>query len=303
MNSSSWTNNQQIDDLRLLRCFVTVADELHFGRAADRLGLPQSTISEQIKRFEALVGHPLFVRTTRRVALTALGETLLPEAQRAMQAVAHVFELGSTGSAAGTLPLLLGTATDIDTGELAETLPRLRRLYPNLRVSARVMRTADQVSALLEERLHLGFAWEPPEHPNLVTHLVGTTALVAFVPYDHPLARRKSIPIGILEHEPLVAWSVELNEWTHQRLHAIFRDHGIEPRFVVEARGFDQQVPHVLAGAGIGITAASISSVKHLPGLVQIPIRHRGGFRRLLVWRRNETHPGVAAILEQLRGA
>lgn len=301
MYSSKWANNHRIDDLRPLRCFLSVADELHFGRAAERLSLPQSTVSEQIRSLERLIGHRLFVRTTRRVALTAVGEALIPEARRALAAVAHVYEVGASSSSAGTTPLLLGTATDVDTGELASVLPRLRHEYPNLRIAARVMRTADQITSLVERRLHLGFAWEPPDHAQLATHLVGTTGLVAFVPYDHPLAQRKSIPIAALATEPLVVWSKEMNEWTRRRLDAIFDDHDVAPRIAAEALGFDQQVPHVLSGAGIGLTAASISSVKHLPGLLHIPIRHRGGFRRLLMWRHDESHPGVAAVLESLR--
>jgi DNA-binding transcriptional LysR family regulator len=300
VNSSNWANNQQIDDLRLLRCFVTVADELHFGRAAKRLALPQSTVSEAVRQLERVFGHPLFIRTTRRVALSALGEAIVPEARRAIDAVANVYSLGAAGSSSALRPLLLGTAIDIDNGELSTVLPRLRLQHPSLRITPRILRTADQIQALLEQRLHLGFVWEPPEHALLVSHLVGTTGLVAVVPYDHSLARRKAIPIAVLDGQPVVVWSADMNEWTRDRLHAILRDHDVQPRIVVEAHGFDQQVPHILAGVGIGLTAASISAAKQLPGLVHIPIRHRGGFRRMLVWRRDETHPGVAAVLEAI---
>jgi DNA-binding transcriptional LysR family regulator len=156
--------------------------------------------------------------------------------------------------------------------------PRLRHQHPTLRITPRVLRTADQIQALLEQRLHLGFVWEPPEHALLVTHLVGTTGLVAVVPYDHELARRKSIPIAALDAQPIIVWSADMNEWTRDRLTVILQDHDVQPRIVVEAHGFDQQVPHVLAGMSIGLTAASISAAKQLPGLVHIPIRHRGGF-------------------------
>jgi DNA-binding transcriptional LysR family regulator len=300
MNSSMWTNNQAIDDLRLLRCFVTVANELHFGRAASRLALPQSTVSEAVRQLEHLVGHQLFTRTTRQVTLTALGESLVMQANRAIDAVANVYSLAAEGTSSGSRPLLLGTAIDIDNGELSAVLPRLRHQHPTLRITPRVLRTVDQIQALLEQRLHLGFVWEPPEHALLATQLVGVTGLVAVVPFDHQLARRKSIPIAELHEQPVVVWSAQMNEWTRDRLSLILQDHEVRPRIVVEAHGFDQQVPHVLAGVGIGLTAASISAVKQLPGLVHIPIRHRGGFRRMLIWRRDETHPGVAAILEAM---
>ncbi len=300
MDSSAWSNNQEIDDLRLLRCFVMVADEMHFGRAAKRLALPQSTVSEAVRQLERLMGHPLFVRTTRRVALTALGEAIRPEANRAIEVVGNVYRLGAEGNSSGSRALLLGTAIDIDNGELSTILPHIRRQHPALRIAPRVLRTADQIQSLLEQRLHLGFVWEPPEHPLLVNYLVGITKLVAVVPFDHPLARRKSIPITELDAQPVIVWSAEMNEWTRDRLTTILKGHNVQPRIVIEAQGFDQQVPHILAGLGIGLTAASISAGKQLPGLVHIPIRHRGGFRRMLIWRRDETHPGVAAILQAI---
>ncbi len=300
MDSSSWANNQQIDDLRLLRCFVAVAEELHFGRAAHRLSLQQSTVSEAVRHFERLTHAPLFTRTTRHVALTALGEAILPAARNAINGVANVYRLAAEGTSSAALPLLLGTAIDIDNGELSAVLLPLRNQSPTLRVITHVLKTSDQIQALLERRLHLAFVWEPPEHELLVTRLVGVTGLVAVVPYDHVLAKRKSIPIAALAGQPVIVWSATLNEWTRDRLASILRDHDVEPRIVVEANGFDQQVPHILAGMGIGLTAASISASKQLPGLVHIPIKHRGGFRRMLAWRHDETHPGVDAIIKTM---
>jgi DNA-binding transcriptional LysR family regulator len=300
MNNSDWANNQAIDDLRRIRCFLAVAEELHFGRAAKKLVLPISTVSEAVRQLEHVVGHALFVRTTRRVSLTVVGESMVLEASRAIEAVANVYRVASEGGSSRSRPLLLGTAIDIDGGELSEVLSRLRSEEPSLRITPRVLRTADQVRALLEQRLHLGFVWDPPDHPLFESHLVGTTGLVAVVPDDHHFATRLTLSIAELNEQPVIVVSSAMNEWTRDCLDSIFRDHGVFPRIVAEALGFDQQVPHVLAGVGIGLTAASISAAKRLPGLAYIPVVHRGGFRRVLLWRRDETHPGIAAIVNAM---
>lgn len=296
MNSSAEPINEPVWDLRPLRCFLAVAGELHFGRAAARLVLPQSTVSERVRQLEAVVGGRLFERSTRSVALTPLGEALVPEATRALAAVEHTYLLIRETAASGSVPLILGTAMDVDTGELADALSRLRREHPDLKVSPALMRTGEQVEALLARRLHLGYAWEPPQTDGIDSCVVAETGVVAFVPFDHGLATRTRLDLAELCEHPLVAWSSELNPWTRRRFETICRSVGAEPLVVAEAPGFDAQARLVLAGVGIGVTAASISTLKSIPGLVNIAVDADLRFRRSLIWRHDETHPGVSVL-------
>jgi DNA-binding transcriptional LysR family regulator len=140
MNQSFFPINE-LESLRPLRCFLAVAETLHFGRAAERMVLPQSTVSEQVRKLESVLGGELFVRTSRTVAVSPLGSVLLPEARRAIDAVQHAYALTATTARTGQVPLLFGVAVDVDSGEFARAFPLLRERFPALKVSPVQMST------------------------------------------------------------------------------------------------------------------------------------------------------------------
>jgi DNA-binding transcriptional LysR family regulator len=285
-----------LESLRPLRCFLAVADTLHFGRAAERLILPQSTVSEQIRKLEAVLGGELFVRTSRTVALSSLGTVLLPEARRAIEAVHHAYSLTATTALTGNVPLLLGVAVDVDAGELAQAFPLMRSRFPDLKLVPQQMATGLQLEALLDRRLHVGFVWEPPVVEHLEQQVVGYTGMVAIVPFDHSHAHRTDLGLGEVCASPLVLFSPVQNPWVRQRFDMICRSEDVIPLVAAEGVGYEGQVALVLAGAGIGITAASIGSLRSVPGVVHVPVRVRSGWRRCLVWHTEELHPGVGAL-------
>jgi DNA-binding transcriptional LysR family regulator len=297
MNQSSIPMND-VDSLRPLRCFIAVADTLHFGHAALQLVLPQSTVSEQIRKLESTLGGELFVRTSRTVALSPLGTVLLPEARRALEAVRHAYALTAATAKTGNVPLLLGVAVDVDAGEFAGAFPLLRARYPDLKLSPVQMSTGQQIESLLDRRLHLGFVWEPPVVEHLEQQLVGYTGLVAMVPFDHKLADHSELTIDELCTWPLVLFSPVQNPWVRQRFDMVCREENVSPLIAAEGVGYEGQVSLVLAGAGIGVTAASIGSLRSVPGIVHVPVPIKTGWRRCLIWHTNETHPGVNAIRE-----
>jgi DNA-binding transcriptional LysR family regulator len=299
MYTSVQANNP--DTLRPLRCFVAVAEELHFGRAADRLILPQSTVSEQVRLLEAHVGGTLFARTTRSVRLTPLGEVLLPAATRALDAVAHAYELAARTARTGNVAFLLGVAIDIDAGELADAFVALRERHTDLRVVPTPMPTVAQLDALRDRRIHAGFVWEPPDRDGIEQQLVGVTGMIAIVPYDHALAVRDRLEVGELDEYPLVLFSGAPNPWVRRRFDTICAEHGISPHVVAEGVGYEGQAGLVLAGTGIGVTAASIGTTRAIPGLVHVPVAVRSGWRRSLIWHRDETHPGLSTLRDLLR--
>lgn len=292
-----------MDDLRPWRCFLAVAEELHFGRAARRLVLPPSTVSQQVRRLEQTLGGALFHRTTRTVRLTDLGARIHGPAATAVAALDAALDAGREAAHDGATPLLLGLAMDIDGGELAAALRTLRRTEPSLTVTLRPMRSADQLHALAEGTLQAGYVWEPPEDDALDSFVVGTTDLAAFVPDDHPVAALASIDLTTLCDHDLVPWTSALNPWTRRRLTGIFADHGLNPLVVAEADGFDAQLPLVLEGRGVGLTAGSVASLRSIPGLTAVPVACPVGFRRCLVWPRRQGHPAIPALVDAVRAA
>ncbi len=295
MDQSQITMNE-MESLRPLRCFVAVADALHFGRAAETLVLPQSTVSEQVRKLESVFGGELFVRTSRSVVLSSLGAVLLPEARRALDAVQHAYLLTATTAQTGNVPLLFGVAVDVDAGEFARAFPLLRKQLPSLKLTPIHMSTGQQIEAILERRLHVGFVWEPPAVDHIEQQLVGYTGMVAMVPFDHSLADRKELSISELCESPLVLFSPVQNPWVRQRFDIVCREENVTPLVSAEGIGYEGQVSLVLAGAGIGVTAASIGSSRSVPGIVHIPVPITKGWRRSLIWHANETHPGVTAL-------
>jgi DNA-binding transcriptional LysR family regulator len=295
MNQSSTAINE-LESLRPLRCFLAVAETLHFGRAAEILVLPQSTISEQVQKLETVLGGQLFIRTSRRVTLSPLGTVLLPEARRAIEAVQYAYTLTARTALTGNVPLLLGVAVDVDAGEFARAFPLLRNQLPDLKVSPVQMSTGHQIEAILDRRLHVGFAWEPPVTQHLDQKVVGYTGMIAVVPFDHTLAARRRLTMPELCEWPLVLFNPAQNPWTRQRFDLICREEKVTPLIATDAVGYEGQVTAVLAGAGIGVTAASIGSLRSVPGIVHVPVDIKTGWRRCLIWHSNETHPGVAAL-------
>ncbi len=302
MNQSKIPMND-LESLRPLRCFLAVAETLHFGRAAEQLVLPQSTVSEQVRKLETALGGELFVRTSRSVALSPLGLVLLPEARRALGAIHHAYLVTSTTARTGNVPLLFGVAVDVDAGEFARAFPILRKKFPALKLSPVQMSTGEQIEAILDRRLHLGFVWEPPTVEHIEQQLVGYTGMVAMVPFDHELAKRRQIDMAELCNWPLVLFSPAMNPWVRQRFDLISREENVTPLITAEGMGYEGQVSLVLAGAGIGVTAASIGSLRSVPGIVHVTVRIHTGWRRSLIWHTHETHPGVSAIREILTNA
>jgi DNA-binding transcriptional LysR family regulator len=298
---AEFSNDPGIDRIRPLRCFLAVAEHLHFGHAAQALVLPQSTVSAEVKQLERALGGDLFTRTSRRVRLTPLGDSFRPDAERALATLHDAIASARSMVTSGHVPLLLGTAYLVDDGELACALPALRAQFPDIQVVPQVLRTADQLDALADRRLHLGFAWEHGTDHNVVSHEVGRSGLVAFVPYNHPFADRDSLDVSELAGHPLVVWSRHLNTWSRDRLDRMCADAGFIPNIIAEPDSFEGQVTHVLAGSGIGLSADSIARRQHIPALVLVPVSTADVFRRYLIHRPGEDHPAVQPLVDIIR--
>jgi DNA-binding transcriptional LysR family regulator len=180
-------------DLRQLRYFVTVAEELHFSRAAARLHLAQSALSAQIRQLEAELGGPLFVRSTRRVTLTPAGEALLADGRAILAAVegalgrARALARGEGGS------LVIGSLGPAPGALLAPLLARFGARHPDVRVEIRALDFSEIVDALRRRRVDLAFLYEPLHEPDLEVIPLLSEQRVVVVPRSHRLAKRREL--------------------------------------------------------------------------------------------------------------
>ena len=256
-----------------LEAFVAVAEELHFGRAAARLHRGQPTVSDAVRRLENSLGGRLFHRTSRRVSLTELGETLLPDARAALAQLRR-FQQRGRALAAGDRArstLVVGHAEYTGHQLLLRCLPPLRDRFPDVTIVPEAMPTTAQVAALRAGTIGLGVGWATGGVTGVTARVLSTERFVALVPAAHPLADRAELTAAALSTTGLLTWPHQINSGLCDRLLAAFRIGGADLRIIRTADSVHAIAAHVAAGTGIGITVAS--ALDHgPPGLRVIPL-------------------------------
>jgi DNA-binding transcriptional LysR family regulator len=286
-------------DLRQLECFLEVKEQLHFGRAAERLYLAQPTVSESIRRLERELGGALFDRTTRRVTLTPLGEAFAVDAQQAYAAVQVAYERGRAMAEQQGQQFSVGYTGDYD--PLVDVVAQLQR-ERHVLVTLRTMSTPRLVAALGVRKLHAAICWEPTSCAELVTLGLGVSHLVAVVPDGHPLAGRGHIALRDLAREPLVAWPRSVNPVAYDRFAAAMEATGVPWALVGTATGADNVLARVLSGFGVGLLYQTIADTRHVSGVSYVRVDDDAtAFERKLVWRRDERHPAMEPFVALLR--
>ena len=285
-------------ELSQLHCFVTVAEELHFGRAAKRLGMTQPPLSRQIQVLEHHLDAKLFERTSRTVRLTAAGHSFLPEARIIMRLaqsaslVAKRIARGKTGlikigftaaSAYNFLPTLVTTC--------------IKRL-PDIDLSLKEMVSGDQLDAIGSGQLDIGFLRPPIVRPGLDAVRVFTEELQLAVPSTHPLARKKAVSLADLDGQPFVMYAPYESRYFYDLLVAQFAQANIRPQYVQHLGQIHSILSLVRAGLGVALVPRSASSL-HLDGVLirAIPIKPKSPVELFAVWRRDQDSPLVPALI------
>jgi DNA-binding transcriptional LysR family regulator len=287
-------------DLRQLECFLAVADELHFGRAAKRIHLAQPTVSEAIRRLERSLGAPLFNRTTRQVVLTEFGEAFLVEACAAYQRVEEAFETGRRLAQRTPEQFLVGYATDLSQA-LLQMIPALRSRLSNVTMTLLAMTTRQQIEALRRRRLHVGICWLPELDDELQSVVLGVAHFAALVPHGHPLADLPAVTMRRLAGEPLIGWPRSLHPALYD-LFATSMDATLRPWTLVgTAVGIDNVASRVIAEHGIGVMPMPFTTERTFDSIACIPVSDGPDLERRIVWRRDERSQAVTVFLELLR--
>jgi len=288
-------------ELRHLRYFAALAEELHFGRAAARLGIAQPPLSQQIQRLEKLLGTRLFDRTSRRVQLTDAGRVFLTEARRVLQAAegavrtAHRAGLGETGE------LRVAFAATVMFVHLPQIIREFRHRFPNVHLDLREMPTGPQLAALKAGEIDLGFVREPGPDPELEIVTVMTEPLRIAVNKSHPLAARATLAVRHLAEEPFVLFPAELAPGLHAQVMALCRAAGFTPRVVEESRELYTSVSLVEAGVGVSILPASVEKLGWR-GVRYRPIPSAAAETRIAAaWPRGRARPVLESFMRVVR--
>ncbi|MBN9742796.1 hypothetical protein DMP23_17065 [Amycolatopsis sp. A1MSW2902] len=256
-----------------LEAFVTVAEELHFGRAAERLHRGQPTVSDAVRRLEKTLGGKLFHRTSRRVSLTDLGEALLPDAHATLAQLRRFQQRGRSlaGGDRKRTTLVVAHAEYTAHQVLLRCLPRLREQFPDVTIVPEPMPTTAQLAALRAETVGLGIGWATGGINGVRARVLSAERFVALVPAAHSLAGHKELSAAELSSTALLTWPHQINSGLCDRLLSAFRISGADLRIIRTADSVQAIAANVAAGTGIGITVES--ALDHQPpGLRIIPL-------------------------------
>lgn len=247
-------------ELRHLRYFLALAEELHFTRAAERLGIAQPPLSQQIRRLEEMLGVKLFTRRPR-VRLTGAGETLLVVARRTLAQAEQGFEEVRRAGRGEGGTLLVGFASSTLLGPLPDIIRSYRKRYPKVRLILRELSTAEQYKALGNGGIEVGFLREPVTDETFVCETILSEPFVVALPPRHPLTKRSEISLSEVAGEPFVHFPREVAPTLYDQVMGICRDAGFTPQLTQEASEWLTIVGLVEAGLGLSLVPSSFTKL------------------------------------------
>ena len=292
-------------ELRHLRYFVAVAEELNFRRAADRLCMEQPPLSRQIQQLESEIGVLLFHRVKRRIELTAAGRVFLEEARQTLtQADRAVAEARRTGQG-DAAEITVGFCYCIDKSSEAycafpEIAQTFRKQRPDIRLTLTELCSSVQAQALNERQIDLGFLQVPVTDAGLVSHRLAEEPLVLALPQDHPLANQSVIPLSALAEEKFLLFPETAYPALYSEIIAACGQAGFRPRVAQEVASSQMAVGLVGAGMGIAFVGASLAGRR--PNVV---FRAVSGFsfhlQLMIAWRRDDPSAALAEFVDLTR--
>ncbi|ATQ75493.1 LysR family transcriptional regulator [Massilia violaceinigra] len=292
-------------ELRQLRYFVAVAEELHFGKAALRLHMTQPPLSQTIQGLEDLLGAPLFARSRRAVELTPAGQALLPEARRILAASAFLPTLvrRAAGGEAGRLSLAFVSSADYSV--LPPFLRSYRAAFPQVQIALQEATSDVQIDDLLHGRIDAGLLIPPlPDKARLeLDYLkVLTEPLIAALPAGTSGAAGDApVALAALPPLPLIIFPRPIAPALHDAILGCFRAAGITPEIGQEAIQMQTIVSLVSAGMGMALVPQSVSNLMR-PGVEYRALREpTPQVETGLAWRRDAVSPVLQGFLDLLR--
>ena len=259
-------------ELRLLRYFIAVAEELHLARAAERLGVEQSRVSRAMRDLERLLGVPVFDRRSRRTRLTWAGQVLLVECRRVLAAVEQAIRI-TKGAAQGYRGhLRIAICDGLAQPRIATLLARNREEEPELEIRVVELPFSQQLKGLHDDLLDIGFALSGAVTAGLIAEVVWTDPLSVIVPARHPLLAHAEVRLDDALKFPVVLCHPEAHSGCHHQIQAVLEGAAVPPRVVEHVTSLGVMLTLVGAGYGIGFAVASEVQPLQRPDIVIRPL-------------------------------
>ncbi len=294
-------------DFRQFRYFVTTADELHYARAAERLGVSQPALSQQIKALEQQLGVQLFARKNRRIELTEAGAAFLTEARATLAMADQSIRVAQDTAR--------GAAGKIDIGYVGSLMYELRfarllkaycQRHPQVRLTLHERAILPQIEAVAQRQLDIAIVREPlPQSlpQGIETFTLSSQRLVVVLPVAHALAKSPSIALAELAGDDFLAFLDPEGVGLGHALLELCRKAGFEPRIAQRVSEIATMTSLIAAGFGVSLMADTVSHLR-LPGVCYVPLAGSDAHSKLIVvHRRFERSATVRGLLKTLVAA
>lgn len=276
-------------ELRHLRYFVAVAEELHFGRAAVRLHMSQPPLSQQIRALEREIEVELFARSGRGIVLTAGGREFLAYARQVLAQVEQAVR-STQGVQRGELGRLsVGFITSMAYTYLPWVLRVFRSRFPRVELVLTQQETWSQLEAIREGRLHVGIVRGPVDEPGLASASALSESFVVALPDDHRLATARKVQLKKLAADEFILFPRSLGGRFYAEVMQLFQTAGFTPKVAQEAVQMHVAVGLVSAGIGVALVPSS-TQLLQMPGVVYRPLAGDGGCAEIAIAHRAGAH-------------
>ena len=290
-------------DLNQLRCFVAVAEELHFGRAAARLNMTQPPLSRQVQILERILDVALFERTSRSVRLTPAGKSFLVEARRLLKQAEGAALLARRVAAGRAGAIGIGFTATSAHSCLPDLVAACRRQLPDVTLVLREMVSGDQFEALGNGQIDAGLLRPPVVQAGTASFRVAEERLMAALPADHPLARAPSLSLRDFAGEPFIMYAPYEARYFHDLVIELFARSGLLPDYVQHLSQIHSILALVRAGLGVSIVPEAALHL-YSRGVVLRPLDLAAprSAELYIAWRQDNDNPLLPAILDIARG-
>jgi len=291
-------------ELRHLRYFVALGSELHFGRAAARLGITQPPLSRQIQDLEREVGVPLLTRDRHRVGLTDAGRRFLEEALRTLESAERAMSAARTSAAVPSGRIDVGADHGAQLLVLSRVLPRLRTLHPGLRVNIRSLDNVRQTAALRTGEIRVGFVLLPFDGGDLLVEPIVSEPMVLGIARRHPLASRPRVSLRDFGEETFFVYRRDHGPAYHEFSADLLRRSGNRVESTVEVDSLLTVLVQIAAGLGVAVLPASAALLR-VEGVAFRPVEEasRSGGGIALARVREKPAPVVETFLAAVHEA
>jgi DNA-binding transcriptional LysR family regulator len=283
-------------DLSQLRCFVAVAEELHFGRAAARLHMTQPPLSRQIQLLEHAVGVQLLERTSRSVRLTAAGAVLYRDAKALLRHAQQAVEAAERTGKGLAGRVVVGYTAVAGYALIPGLLAAAGKALPDIEIVLEEMVSSEQLRALAERRIDLGFVRPVDASEDLRYQRVAREPLLLALPAKHPLARKSRVRMADMAGQALIMYSQKEGQYFHDRIVGLFTSADVRPRYVHHIGQTHTIMALVRAGIGLAIVPASARHLRFEHVVFKPLWRSDVHAEVYLAWREDARNPALEPV-------